>query len=299
MSNLKYSDVVFNEAEHTYTLNGKELHGITPVIEKYICEGKYDGIPSTVLAKAAERGSKIHKEIELLVSGFSLFVKEPEIEAFDATRMFYDINFIESEYLVSDEDFFASKIDIVDDQHNIYDVKTTSVLDKEYVSWQLSIYAYLFELQNGFPCGKLYAVWLRNGQCNIVEVKRIEKEYIIQLLSAAKNDEPFIKPKSELPMTAEEMKQLAELAKLEAAIIDIERQKKEAVARRDELKAGIEAKMREFGVDKYETDNLRFTLMSETTKKMVDSDKLKADGIYEKYTKEVAVKGYVKITIKQ
>lgn len=299
MNTLKYSDVVFNEAEHTYKLGDKMLHGITPIIEQYICEGKYDGIPSAVLSKAAERGSKIHKEIELLVSGFSLFVKEPEVEAFDATRMFYGINFIESEYLVSDEDFFASKIDIVDDQHNIYDVKTTSKLDEEYVSWQLSIYAYLFELQNGFPCGKLYAVWLRNGQCKIVEVKRIEKEYIIQLLSAAKNGEPFIKPKEELPMSAEELAQLAELAKLEEAIIDIEKQKKEAVARRDELKQGIEAKMREYGVDKWETDNLRFTLVEETTKKMVDSDKLKADGIYDKYSKNVVVKGYVKITIKK
>lgn len=299
MSNLKYSDVVFNEAEHTYTLNGKELHGITPVIEKYICEGKYDGIPSTVLAKAAEHGSKIHKEIELLVSGFSMFIKEPETHAFETAMMLNGIKFIASEYLVSDGEYFASKIDIVDDQYNIYDNKTTSVLDKEYVSWQLSIYAYFFELQNGFPCGKLYAVWLRDKMCQFIEVEKKDKTLVLQLLSAARNDQPFIKPTKELPLSAEEMKQLAELAKLEAAIIDIERQKKDAVARRDELKQGIEAKMREYGVDKWETDNLRFTLVSETTKKMVDSDKLKADGIYEKYTKEVAVKGYVKITIKQ
>ena len=299
MSNLKYSDVVFNEAEHTYTLNGKEFHGITPVIEKYICEGKYDGIPATVLAKAAEHGSKIHKEIELLVSGFSLFIKEPETEAFNAATMFNGIKFIASEYLVSDNDYFASKIDIVDDKYNLFDIKTTSVLDKEYVSWQLSIYAYLFELQNGFPCGRLFAVWLKNEKCTLVEVERIEKIYIEQLLSAARNDQPFIKPTKELPLSAEDMAKLAELSRLEEAIIDIERQKKEAVARRDELKQGVEAKMREFGVDKWETDNLRFTLVSETTKKMVDSDKMKADGIYDKYTKDVAVKGYVKITIKK
>lgn len=299
MSNLKYSDVVFNEDEHTYTLNGKELHGITPVIEKYICEGKYDGIPAIVLAKAAEHGSKIHKEIELLVSGFTLDDISPETAAFESSMRFLGINFIASEYLVSDGEYFASKIDIVDDQYNIYDNKTTSVLDKEYVSWQLSIYAYFFELQNGFPCGKLYAVWLRDGECHIVEVEKIDKMYIEQLLSAAKNDEPFIKPKKELPMTAEEMAQLVELTSIENTIIEIERQKKLAVARRDELKQGVEAKMREFGVDKWETDNLRFTLVSETSKKMVDSDKLKADGIYDKYTKDVAVKGYVKITIKK
>lgn len=299
MSNLKYSDVVFNEDEHTYTLGDKELHGITPVIEKYICEGKYDGIPATVLAKAAEHGSKIHKEIELLVSGFSMFLKEPETHAFEAVMMFNDIKFIASEYLVSDNDYFASKIDIVDDNYNLFDIKTTSVLDKEYVSWQLSIYAYLFELQNGFPCGRLFAVWLKNEKCTFVEVERIEKIYIEQLLSAARNDQPFIKPTKELPLSAEDMAKLAELSRLEAAIIDIERQKKEAVARRDELKQGVEAKMREFGVDKWETDNLRFTLVSETTKKMVDSDKMKADGIYDKYTKDVAVKGYVKITIKK
>lgn len=299
MSNLKYSDVVFNEDEHTYTLGDKELHGITPVIEKYICEGKYDGIPSTVLAKAAEHGSKIHKEIELLVSGFTLDDISPETAAFESSMRFLGINFIASEYLVSDGEYFASKIDIVDDQYNIYDNKTTSVLDKEYVSWQLSIYAYLFELQNGFPCGKLYAVWLRDKMCKFIEVEKKDKNLVLQLLSAARNDQPFIKPTKELPLSAEDMAKLAELSRLEAAIIDIERQKKEAVARRDELKQGVEAKMREFGVDKWETDNLRFTLVSETTKKMVDSDKMKADGIYDKYTKDVAVKGYVKITIKK
>lgn len=297
MSSLKYSDVVFNEAEHTYTLGDKLLHGITPVVEKYICEGKYDGIPAVVLAKAAERGSKIHKEIELELSGFTSNFVTLETNAFLAATT--DYKFIASEYLVSDNDYFASKIDIVDDKHNLYDIKTTSSLDEEYVSWQLSIYAYLFELQNGFPCGRLYAVWLRNGDCRIIEVEKKDKTLVLQLLSAARNDQPFIKPKAELPMTAEEMKQLAELAKLEAAIIDIEKQKKEAVARRDELKQGVEAKMREFGVDKWETDNLRFTLVEETTKKMVDAEKMKADGIYERYTKNVVVKGYVKITIKK
>lgn len=299
MNTLKYSDVVFNEAEHTYKLGDKMLHGITPIIEQYICEGKYDGIPAAVLAKAAERGSKIHKEIELLVSGFTLDDLSPETAAFESSMRFLDINFIASEYLVSDGEYFASKIDIVDDQYNIYDNKTTSVLDKEYVSWQLSIYAYLFELQNGFPCGKLYAVWLRDKMCQFIEVEKKDKTLVQQLLFAARYDLPFIKPTTELPLSPEEKAELAELSRLEAAIIDIEKQKKEAVARRDELKAGIEAKMREFGVDKYETDNLRFTLVNETTKKMVDSDKMKADGIYEQYTKEVAVKGYVKITIKK
>ena len=299
MSNLKYSEVAFNEAEHTYTLGDKMLHGITPIIEKYICGGKYAGIPASVLAKAAEHGSKIHKEIELLVSGFSIFIKEPETNAFEASMMLNGTKFIASEYLVTDNDYFASKIDIVDDKYNLYDIKTTSVLDKEYVSWQLSIYAYLFELQNGFSCGRLFAVWLKDEKCTLVEVERIENIYIEQLLYAAKNDQPFIKPTKELPLSPGEMAQLAELSRLEAAIIDIEKQKKEAVARRDELKAGVEAKMREFGVDKWETDNLRFTLVSETSKKMVDSDKLKADGIYEQYTKDVAVKGYVKITIKK
>lgn len=297
MKNLKFSDVVFNETEHTYTLGDKLLHGITPVVEKYICEGKYDGIPAIVLAKAAQRGTTIHKEIELELSGFSSAYVSPETKAFLAATIGY--NFIASEYLVSDNEYFASKIDIVDGNFNLYDIKTTSRLDEEYVSWQLSIYAYLFELQNGFSCGKLYAVWLRDGECCIIEVKKIDKEYIIQLLSAAKNDEPFIKPKEKLPMSAEEMAQLAELAKLETAIIDIERQKKEAVARRDELKQGIEAKMREYGVDKWESDNLRFTLVDDTIKRMVDSDKMKADGIYDQYTKSVAVKGYVKITIKK
>ena len=51
-----------------------------------------------------------------------------------------------NEYTVSDEEYFASNIDCVwekEGEISLADIKTTYRIDKESLSWQLSIYAYL------------------------------------------------------------------------------------------------------------------------------------------------------------
>ena len=58
------SKVVFNEAEHKYTLEGRELSGITRILSKHLFPDKYKNIPEATLNTAAERGSHIHKEIQ-------------------------------------------------------------------------------------------------------------------------------------------------------------------------------------------------------------------------------------------
>lgn len=65
---LNKSSVIFNQEEHTYTLNGVPLSGITSVLERNLFQRKYDGIPKHILDNAAERGSFIHEQIELVDS---------------------------------------------------------------------------------------------------------------------------------------------------------------------------------------------------------------------------------------
>ena len=136
------SRVVFDEIEHTYTLDGKRLSGITGILHKYICPDKYTGISEETLNKAAERGHEIHSQVQMIVDGFGYANQAPEVEAFfDTMKGTY---FIAAEYLVSDNHHFASSIDIVDSELNLYDIKTTSVLDTEYLSWQLSMLLVLY-----------------------------------------------------------------------------------------------------------------------------------------------------------
>ena len=75
---LATSPVVFNEEEHTYTLGGQTLSGITSIIQKYIFPDMYAGVSDGILKSAAERGHRIHEELQMQFLGMPL--SEPSIE---------------------------------------------------------------------------------------------------------------------------------------------------------------------------------------------------------------------------
>ena len=64
-------------------------------------------------------------------------------------------------------------------KESLCDIKTTATLDKEYLSWQLSMY----ELAIGYQFEKLYCIWLPKGQIGeLVEIERIPREKIEESL---------------------------------------------------------------------------------------------------------------------
>ena len=152
MIQLQDSGICFDAEAHRYFLNGVELQGITGLLRKHIFPNLYADIPQFVLDRAAERGTIIHESIELLDGGFAPAETTPELENYKHIKEENALTTVANEYIVTDNEHFASGIDLVlsDKEDNIIlaDIKTTSVLDKEYVMWQLSIYAYFLELQN-------------------------------------------------------------------------------------------------------------------------------------------------------
>lgn len=183
---LVKSEVVFNELDHSYTLNGKRLSGVTSMLSRTLFRDKYKGISKEVLAKAADYGHNIHEQIEL-VDSLGVTSDTPAVQEYLRMKAELGLTTLEGEYLVSDEDMIASSIDIVFSDLTLADIKTTSKLDMEYLSWQLSIYAYLFERQNPtLKVPRLLAIWLpksRYGRSMCVEVPRKAKETIEVLLA--------------------------------------------------------------------------------------------------------------------
>lgn len=299
---LNHCEVVFDEERHTYTLNGKPLMGITGILHKYIFPDKYANIPQAILDRAAERGHEIHRQVQMWIEGFPFTDPAPEVAAF----MEAGISFVESEYLVSDLEHFASSIDIVDADDNLYDIKTTYSLDTDYLSWQLSIYAYLFELQNKRPAGNLFGVWLRNGECKIIEVKRIEAAIIKALLNAAAKDEPFENPlatkedTTDLAVMASQKEKLAMLAALEQGIAEMETRRKEMEADSATLKESLLEVMEKNGIKSFETDKIKLTVKAASERKTFDTTRFKADSpeVYEKYLKTSSVKSSLTIKLK-
>ena len=186
MIKLVDSQVAFNQEEHTYSLNGITLKGITGMIKSQLFPDMYKDIPQWILDRAAERGTIVHESIELFDAGFEPKDTTPELESYKRIKRENELTTLANEYIVTDREYFASAIDLVlckGDEVILADIKTTYTLDKEYVRWQLSIYAYLFELQNPeLKVSKLYALWLRDDKSEFAEVKRVEADTIKDLL---------------------------------------------------------------------------------------------------------------------
>ena len=136
---LAKSKVLFNQEQHTYTLDGKLLQGITGMIGRQLFPDEYSDVPKEVLESAAKRGSFIHETIEL-VDDLGISNEMQEVKGYIELKELYGLQYEVSEYLVSDNEHFASCIDKVyresDTEFSLGDIKTTYKLDRDYIRWQ-------------------------------------------------------------------------------------------------------------------------------------------------------------------
>lgn len=292
---LVKSDVLFNELEHTYTLDGKELSGITSVLSRQLFRDKYAGINESVLAKAAQYGSSVHQAIEINDS-LGIDSNDKQYKAYKKLLESAGLKRFDNEYLVSDNTNYASCIDLVLEDCSLADIKTTSHLDMEYLSWQLSIYAYLFELQNPeLSANKLYAIWLpkaRYGKPAIKEVTRISPEEIKKLLDCDASGIQYSLP------VVENNHELITIQAINE-VISIEQQLKELEEKRKRMSEGLLELMGKNNIDKFECNGLRLTRKQASTRKSFDSTRFKSEheDLYESYTKESQIKESLTISL--
>lgn len=295
---LNKSSVVFDQEAHTYHLDGVELSGVTGMLKQMLFADKYAGISDEVLAKAAQYGTSVHEGVELYET-LGADDGSREVQNYRKLKELAGLNFEESEYLVSDNETVASSIDLVFTDHDgdiwLADIKTTyGGLDKEYLSWQLSVYAYLFEMANpDYKVKGLLGVWLRHDDCKMDYINRHPDAVVERLIQEyAQGLECSLSKSGELP---------AEVHGLADAIANMERQIKTITAQRDELKEKMLEVMRENNCDKVDIDGkVLITRVAATTRESLDSKALKADQpeLYAKYVKSSPVKESLKITVR-
>ncbi|WP_455095871.1 PD-(D/E)XK nuclease family protein [Prevotella koreensis] len=277
MIKLKPSGVLFNHEEHRYFLNGKELHGITSILKKQLFKDKYKDIPQFVLDKAAERGTMIHENIELYDAGFEPAVSSPELNNYKLIKNAHELITIANEYIVTDGSNFASGIDLVlgDKEDNIIlaDIKTTSVLDKEYTQWQLSIYAYLFELQNPkLKVSQIYALWLRDEKHEFAELNRIDTAIVKDLLQCEIESRQFVNPVMKTDANVP-----AGIKNAEMAVYTLITQIKKLDAKKKQLSEGLLKLMQENDVKSYKGEFITLSRKAASTREDIDKKKLKEE----------------------
>ncbi len=289
--------IEFREDTHEYFLDGKKLISVTQLMRKHGLSPDYSTVPAEVLKAKAERGTMIHKEIEEYIDNGEIGFTS-ELEAFINHIKKNDVKPIASEFIVYN-DLVAGTVDLLTEEAGervIADIKTTSTLHKEAVSWQLSIYAYLYEMRTGekITKGKAYH-FNTEGVLKVVEIPLKPVTEVFNLLATEKRGEIY---KYELYAGSVD---LTELWEVENIIKQIEEEKKAAEARAADLRAALMAAMEQNGVTSFENEALKITYVAPTTRTAIDSARLKKDlpEIAEKYTKTSNVKASLRITIKE
>ena len=299
MIELVKSSVVFNEENHTYFLGEKQLQGITGMISRQLFPDKYKDIPDYILKRAADKGHRIHFQCEFVDStGFE--PESVEAENYLRERVNAGYNALANEYTVSDEEYFASNIDCVwekEKEISLADIKTTYRIDKESLSWQLSIYAYLFEKQNpGLKVKNLYGVWLRGEKSELIPVDRKPDEEVRRLMECEVKGEKYlsaeIAPANNLQLMTTAAVQM---------LIDVHEELDFAKEQSEKMKEGLKTAMIENGVNVWDAGRLRASVTPATASKSFDTKAFQADHpeLYTKYLKSVEKKASIRITIRK
>ena len=285
MTKFKCKEIKFDEASHTYEIKvgrkWKTVKGITTVLREQLFPHKFDNIPADVLNAAAERGTAIHQDINLW------FTDKFEVsthEAHEALRLLDEqgITILESEKLVTDGENYASAIDLLGVQEQegnrlraIIDIKTSAVLDKEFTSWQTSIYRY-FLIKMGILTEdenvKLYAIHLpKEGKSKIEELKVIPAEECQKLLQAATDGKQYELPPElrpvELALTTEVIDEVANTLK---ALEELKNREKE-------MKEMLLSKMLENGVKSFKCEKFILSVKPESTRQSIDNKALQSN----------------------
>ena len=307
MIQLNDSRVVFNKEDHTYELDGKYLSGITEMLQRQLFPDEFDGVPEQAIEQAALYGTEVHESIEQFDSSWTNDGTQEVADYIDICTS-NGLVHERSEYTVTDGMNWASNIDKVfrrgDSTFDLADLKTygTMTVEKmEKARWQLSIYAYLFEILNpNATVGKLYIIHLRCKQkndgstdhiANLIEVDRIPSEICKKLLDTDLAGEQFENPYSTIP---------ADIAEREQEIRTLMLQKKEAEERLNELKSEILSRMEETQVRSWNTETMKLTRKLPSTRYSFDLNRFKSDHPefnYDDYMKKSTVGSSLLITV--
>lgn len=151
--------ITFDKEKHEYYYRGVKLSGVTCRVGPVSGYGHMNESFKGILEEAAQEGLHVHESVEEWISsGLQTWKTIHPAAVFVKDTLLAQGNLqLQAETLISDYKQYASAIDIlsmVDKKTiDIYDIKRK--FNREYVSWQLSIYKYLVETYTKYKVRKM------------------------------------------------------------------------------------------------------------------------------------------------
>ena len=295
---LTASEVVFIEEGHQYFLGDKELQGITSTLIPKAYPSTYMGIDQETLENAAARGSFMHKVVEGYLNDGTYYEGLPELDNFIKVMADNKLTCLATEYIVSDNERFASAIDLVMANKKgeicLVDLKRTSELHFEEVALQLSIYKRWFERMNPtLEVAHIYVLRLRDNECDFVELNPVSDGFFKGLIEAYNKGLPFV-PFHFYGILPSQLSSAEEQITYWIAKVD------EIKAKVEDLKSGLYDLMEQYNVRSWKGEKVSITRVLPSVSVSVDSKKLKESypDIYKECLKQSKRKGSLKITVK-
>ena len=180
-SKLEYDDVT-----HTYWCDGIKCISVTQLLHHKFPK-KYDGVSIETLQNAANLGTEIHEAIEI----YEIYGLEREdLEEFRNYQFLKDkfgFKVLKNEIpiILKYKDLtICGRLDLViseDNKLGLGDIKRTSVLDKEYLAYQLNLYRLGYQQSYGESIDLLRGIHLRKSTRKYVKLP-INEEATYELL---------------------------------------------------------------------------------------------------------------------
>ena len=143
--NIKGVVLEYDDETHTYVADGVIVPSITTVLSSTKFKGMYADIDKEVLKRAADRGTRIHKDIEDFCKGIEH--ESDEVRGFKFLQKQYDIvpllNEIPVLIFYDGKPIMAGRFDLLADiegKLTLADIKSTSTLNIDYLGYQLNLY---------------------------------------------------------------------------------------------------------------------------------------------------------------
>ena len=285
--------VIFNEETHQYFLGDKELISVTRLLKKHGLAPDYSGVNLDVLNAKAERGSLIHKELEEYVKNGELGFTE-ELNQFIELCEKENIQPTRSEFIVNN-DIIAGTADtfgLINHEFYVGDFKTTSILHKESVAWQLSLYAYL----GGLIVNKFLVFHFTKNCLKLVEINPIPIEEVVKLIECERNGLIYEKPTMDLTTV-----QNQELFDIQMQLQLLDETKKALEEKSKIIKENILKAMEQNGIKKIDNEYFTITYVEPTKRETIDSKRLKLEQpeIASQYTTVSNIGASLRIKIKE
>lgn len=179
--------VEYIDDDHIYLVDGVIVPSITQILA-FKFGKKYDNVPRAVLDSAARKGTDVHEAIQRLCeTGEASDLKEVRNFLFLQSHYGFDVLANEVPVILfhNDTPIAAGRLDLVlkmDGKIGGADIKRTSVLDKNYLAYQLNLYRLAYKQSYGVEWEFLRGIHLRDDVRRFVNIP-IDEPFILNFIN--------------------------------------------------------------------------------------------------------------------